>query len=182
MRLFHANQCCGRFASCGALLIFMAAAAALYGPWIETTVAVGNVESDLAAIESLVERGTFCINDSTWLGAIDKMKIGDRFYSHKPPVFQLAAALPYWALFKAGYTLKQDTATCLRVLTLIMVMLPMGWLLWMIYDHPWMKKLAPSARAALTAFFSVGSLLTPFAVTFNHYILAASCLMAAWRA
>lgn len=153
-------------------------AALLYTPFINTEIGQGNVASDLAAIESLVQRHTFFINDSTF-DTIDKFKRGDRFFSQKSPVFHLLAAAPGWAAARLGWTLSGRTDACLRLLTFVMVILPMGWLLGLIFRHPWVAALPPRARVLFTLAFALGSLLTPFAVTLNHYVLAAACLMAA---
>src|SRR4051812_10169490 len=80
-------------------------AAILYTPWINTDPGQGNVASDLAAIESLVERHTFFINDSTFFNTIDKFKRGDLYFSQKSPLFHLVAALPYQALVACGFRL-----------------------------------------------------------------------------
>lgn len=162
--------------------LWLALAAALFTPWIETDIGQGNVASDLAAIESLVHRHTFFINGSTFIDTIDKFKRGDLYFSQKSPIFHLVAAGPYWVMSRLGWTLRDNPEACLRVLTFLMVILPMGWLLGLIFRHPWMRRRRLRERALLTLTFAAGSLLTPFAVTLNHYILAAACLMAAVNA
>ena len=166
-------------------------AAAIYGPFIQRQPGLGSVESDLAAIESLVERRTFYINDSPFGGTIDRFRvritdperglIEDRYFSHKSPVFHLAGASIYGMLYVAGLRLTTDPAPCLWALTFIMVVLPMGWLLWLIFDHPWVRGLSRRGRWGLTLSFALGSLATPFATTLNHYVPAAACLMMAMR-
>ena len=164
------------------LWFWLFCAAFLYSPWIDTRPGQGNVASDLAAIESLVERGTFFINDSTFIGTIDKFKRGDLYFSQKSPIFHLVAAVPYFALNRMGFTLGEDTALCMRVLTFFIVILPMGLLLWLIFNHPWMELHTLRKRLGLPFGFALGSLLTPFAVTLNHYVPAAACLMIAVNA
>lgn len=151
----------------------------LYTPFIDVEVGRGNVASDLAGIESLAERGTFFINGSPFEGTIDKFKRGDRYFSQKSPIFHILAAPPYLLLRGLGFSLAKDTALCLRVLTFLLVILPMGWLLWLIFDHPWIRRRPFAHRFWLAFGFAIGSLLTPFAVTLNHYTLASACLMAA---
>ncbi|MCE5231093.1 tetratricopeptide repeat protein [bacterium] len=151
----------------------------IYAPFIDTNVGTGNVASDLAAIESLVERHTFFINESHF-STIDHMRRPDgRMFSQKSPVFHLVAAVPYGVLHAAGYTLARNTALCLRVLTAVMVILPMGWLLWLIYMNPWVAAHPARRRMAFPVVFGLASLMTPFAVTFNHYAAASAFILLA---
>ncbi|GEM_PF-4092359 len=158
-------------------LFWIVLATGLYAPWIDVEPGQGNVASDLAAIESLVERRTFFINDSTFFDTHDKFRRRDRYFSQKSPLFHLAGALPYALLRAAGLTLAQNTAACLRVLTLLLVIWPMGWLLAQVHDHPWMRDRGPRFRLGLTLGLAGGSLLTPMAVTLNHYVPAAAFLL-----
>ncbi len=155
-------------------------AVVLYGPFIDTRVGTGNVASDLAAIESLVERHTFFINDSSFQ-TIDQFRRDGRYFSQKSPVFHLVGAAIYAPLHAAGFTLSENLGVVLRALTLIMVILPMGALLWMLWDHPWARARPRRWRAAFVAAFALGSLATPLAVTLNHYVPAAAFLMMAVR-
>lgn len=54
-----------------------------------------NSGSRFATIESLIHRGTFQIDDSTFQ-TVDKVKIGDHFYSSKPPLLPTLTAGAYW--------------------------------------------------------------------------------------
>jgi hypothetical protein len=167
----------GRWRAPAAWVLF---ALALYGPLIDLRVGQGNVASDLAAIESVVERGTFFINGSGF-ETIDKFKRGDRYFSQKSPVFHLAGAAIYAPLHAAGWTLRENPGICLRALTAGLVTVPMGLLLWMLWDHPWARGRSGRWRTGFTLIFALGSLATPFAITLNHYIPAAAALMMAVR-
>ncbi len=158
---------------------WIAFAVVVYSPWMDVEVGQGNVASDLAAIESLVERGTFFINDSTFFDTLDKFKRENHFFSQKSPIFHLVGAAIYAPLRQYGFSLSKDASLCLRVMIFVMVILPMGWLLWLIFDHPWMRDHSTRFRILLTLAFALGSLLTPFAVTFNHYVPASTFLMLA---
>ncbi|MCL5270282.1 MAG: tetratricopeptide repeat protein [bacterium] len=160
---------------------WLALAAVVYTPLVDTEPNAGNVASDLAAIESLVNRGTFAIDGSPYLYTIDKFRIGGHYYSQKSPLFHLAAAIPGLAARVCGLTFNHHPDGIFRVLTFFMVILPMGWLLWLIYDHPWVCQRRPGERLALAGAFAASSLMTPFAVTLNHYALASACLMMAVR-
>lgn len=158
-------------------LAWIGLALLLYAPWIHTDPGTGNVASDLAAIESLVEGGTFYINESTFAYTIDKMRHDGQFFSQKSPIFHLVGAIPYGVLHAAGFTLSEDLALSLSVLTVFMVIIPMGLLLWQIDRHPWVSSRPRKWRIGFVLIFAVGSLLTPFATTLNHYIPAALFLM-----
>lgn len=154
-------------------------AAVIYTPFIDVKVDQGNVASDLAAIESLVERHTFFIDDSTF-PTIDHMRRADgKKFSQKSPVFHAIAAVPYAAMRAGGYSLRAHTAACIRVLTFFMVIMPAGWLLWLIYMNPWVAAHSTKRRFYFALVFALASLMTPFAVTLNHYAAAAAFLMLA---
>lgn len=78
-----------------------------------------NDGSRLASVEALVERGTFCIDGTTFLerggppaydpanpilarATLDKLLIGGRYYSDKPPLVSLPLAGAYRALMALG--------------------------------------------------------------------------------
>lgn len=151
----------------------------LYVPFIDTQVGPGNVSTDLAAIESLVERGTFFINDSTFFGTLDKFKRDDLYFSQKSPIFHLVAAVPYSGMVKSGYRLSTHPQLCLSVLVVFMTILPMGLLLWLLYINPWVRVHSTPFRLGFALVFACGSLLAPFATTLNHYTLASAALLAA---
>lgn len=65
-----------------------------------------NDASRLAAIESLVERGTWAI-DASPFATVDRIKVGEHFYSDKPPILSLAGAGIYSILHNVfGLTLQ----------------------------------------------------------------------------
>ena len=55
-----------------------------------------NSASRFATVESLVHYGTYKINRSRFAWTIDKIKIGDDYYSSKPPMTSTLAAGVYW--------------------------------------------------------------------------------------
>src|SRR6187200_3726957 len=71
-----------------------------------------NDRSRWATVWSLVERGTYKIDEIRqhrgW-DTIDKVKIGDHFYSSKPPLFSTMVAGGYWVLRNAlGWRIDPD--------------------------------------------------------------------------
>src|SRR5690242_4794660 len=58
--------------------------------------------SRLATVESLVERGTYQIDDSIFIGTVDKIQRNGHFYSHQPPLLATLEAPIYWMLHLPG--------------------------------------------------------------------------------
>jgi hypothetical protein len=58
-----------------------------------------NDTSRLGAVESIVERGTFSIDNSTFVNTIDKVKSGGHYYSDKPAMSYLIAVPAYILLY-----------------------------------------------------------------------------------
>ena len=55
-----------------------------------------NVRSRLATVQSLVERGTFRIDESEFRDTIDKVQVNGHFYSDKPPLLAVMGAASYY--------------------------------------------------------------------------------------
>jgi len=143
--------------------------------------------SRLAAVESLVERGTWIIDDSpleelTW----DKARYRGHFYSEKPPVLQALTAVPYWVLHR-GFGIGLSAAECpVRAscgyawLTFLMVGLPSAAMLGLFY---WtVSRWAASAAwaAAATACLGLATPIWPYSLVFNNHVPAAAALFASF--
>lgn len=63
--------------------------------------------SRLAAITARVERGTWAIN-GTAFGTVDQIKVGDNFYSDKPPLMAWLGAGVYAAEYRLGLRLNPE--------------------------------------------------------------------------
>ena len=57
-----------------------------------------NESSRLASIESLVHRGTWVIDESPFSHTLDKIQVGEQFYSSKPPTLSFLGAGIYRVL------------------------------------------------------------------------------------
>jgi hypothetical protein len=55
-----------------------------------------NTGSRYATIEALVDHGTYWIDDTRYVGTIDKYKVGEHYISSKPPMLSTLAAGVYW--------------------------------------------------------------------------------------
>jgi hypothetical protein len=65
------------------------------------------VWSRTATAASLIERGTWAIDaDPTTPENVDKVKVGNSFYSDKPPLLALLMSAVYWPLYHLGFRLE----------------------------------------------------------------------------
>ena len=142
-----------------------------------------NDTSRWATVWSLAERGTYQIDEIIqrpgW-DTIDKVKLGDHFYSSKPPLLPTIVAGAYWLLKRTtGLDLLTQPHETVQVLLLLINLLPMVVSLVVIAKLG--KRYAQTEFARMFLVFTAawGTLLTPFLVTFNnHSIAAASVLFA----
>ncbi len=58
--------------------------------------------SRFGTVESLVERGTLQLDDSIFIGTVDKVFRDGHFYSHQPPLLAVIEAPVYWVLRTPG--------------------------------------------------------------------------------
>jgi hypothetical protein len=58
--------------------------------------------SRLGTVESLVERGTYQLDDSIFIGTVDKIYRDGHFYSHQPPLLATIETPVYWLLHLTG--------------------------------------------------------------------------------
>ncbi len=142
----------------------------------------GNDASRWAAIESLVDYGTASVEHSRFAANIDRVRIGGRDYSNKPPLLSLAGAAIYAGL-QALFGWSLAGAGAMHVLfwvTLLLVGVPSAWLVASFYatlgrfaelGSPW--------RALLTVGLGAGTLLFSFSTTLNNHTVAAALLFAA---
>jgi len=145
----------------------------------------GNDASRWAAIESLVDYGTASVERSRFAANIDRIRIGEREYSNKPPLLALAGAGIYaalqalfgWSLAGAG------AAKVVYWVTLLLIGIPSAWLVARFFaelerfaevDRRW--------RIVLTLALGAGTLLFTFSTTLNNHTVAAALLFAACSA
>ena len=68
----------------------------------KTTPESAHEYSRLGTVESLVQRQTFQLDDSTFIDTLDKIFRGGHYYSHQPPLLALIEAPVYWGLHLPG--------------------------------------------------------------------------------
>jgi len=145
-----------------------------------------NDRSRWCTVRSLVEQGTFRIDDivkqNGW-NTIDKVRLHDHFYSSKPPFLSVLVAGAYWPCYKIiGWDLLNNNLFLVRTFLLLFQGIPLliAWLLLAkIIDQEARTDFAKQ-YAVLTLVF--GSFLTTFAITLNNHVPAACALVyALWN-
>ena len=166
----------------------LAAAWAVYAAGTHARVfSAGNDASRWAQVESLIDYGSASIEPSRFHGTVDRVAIGGREYSNKPPLLALAGAALYAPLEAATGWRLGDPVTGGRViwlLTVLLVGLP-GALTVALFDRGLgrgageREEPAPPWRTLLTVALAAGTLLLTFGVTFDSHVPAACLLLVA---
>ncbi len=146
-----------------------------------------NDRSRWCTVVSLVERGTYRIDDIArvpgW-DTIDKVRHEGHFYSTKPALFPTLVAGVYWCVRNTtGWNLLDHTSKVTRVILLCVNLLPMivAWVLIARLAHRYAR--SDAAKIFVVVAASVGTLLTTFLVTLNnHTVAAVSVLLAMYAA
>jgi len=94
-------------------------------PLIAPSVTSWNSASRMAMIQSIVERHSFVIDDSDFIGTGDKVFIGGHFYSEKAPIPAFIGALAYFPLYHLGIEL--DTGRTLAQYLIVLLTVKLLW-------------------------------------------------------
>ena len=149
-----------------------------------------NPRSRIITVQRVLDKGTFAHKTPTDSAAYplskDMVKLGDNYYSSKPPIYPLIMIAEMWVPVKlSGDEFKAHDRTWIRILTLINQVFPFG--LMLIVALAW---LGQQVRDRWTLSFmmialSFGSLVFAYAVTLNNHTPAAICYVLAfwwvWR-
>jgi len=146
------------------LIIFAVLTKSSIDPW--------NGRSRMATIDSLVERGTFIIDNSVYVWTGDKVYINGHFYSDKPPVLSFLAAGPYFLMKNVGLTFQNNEGLVYYLLTLIFVGIPAAITVHFFNKSLKLIRLKKSARLRLAIALGAGTLLLPWATVFNNHVPA----------
>jgi len=153
-----------------------------------------NDRSRWATVRSLVEHGTFAIDDIVaepgW-DTIDMVKHADRdglprLYSSKPPLMATLMAGPYWVIYHVtGRTLGDSPYEIGRPLLVLYNVVPL--LGYFVVLALFAERLGATdwGRLFMMAAATFGTFLTTFVVTINNHLPAAVCVALAsyalWR-
>lgn len=142
-----------------------------------------NDRSRWATVWSLVERGTFQIDEIDarpgW-GTIDKVRHDGHFYSSKPPLQSTLVAGAYWGVKRVtGWSLDNHTAEVTRLLLLMVNWLPRVLSLVVIAMLVERNARRDFGKLFVLTVASWGTLLGPFSSSLNnHFPAAVSVLLA----
>jgi hypothetical protein len=130
--------------------------------------------SRLATVESLVVRGTFAIEASTYADTIDKVKIGTHFYSHQPPAHAVLGAIAYFPMHRLGLRFGEGRNAAYFLLTFATNGLSTILALLLFFRSLAWRDLGWNVRLLFTAGVACGTLVLPYSTTFNvHGFVAA---------
>ncbi|MGC1308474.1 MAG: hypothetical protein WA885_14715 [Phormidesmis sp.] len=130
-----------------------------------------NDQSRLAQVQSLVEHGSFIIDDSKFSITGDKYFFNNHFYSDKPPILALYAAPVYFVLKQLGFTLTEHTRSTYYLLTLLSigVLSALGLTVFKKILKDFFN--ASDEWADITTFVTgAGTLILPYSLIFNNHV------------
>jgi hypothetical protein len=143
--------------------------------------------SRVAAMESLVENGTWAIDASPWIDLTqDKVFLNGRFYSGKMPLLSWLGAGLYAGLRTVGgLSLAPDCDTAARGcayywITLILMGAPAALMIALFYDFARRMNLSLGVAALGTLALGVGTMVFPYSLVVNHHLPSAVSLFAAF--
>jgi len=133
----------------------------------------------MALTQSLVEKGSLIIDESTFVGTGDKVYIQGHYYSDKPVMPALLAAIAYAPLHAMG--LKLDYGWNLSYYLIILMTMKLFWIFSILAFRQALQftSVKPSQVPALTVIYGLASLAFTWSSTFNNHSLAGSSLMIA---
>jgi hypothetical protein len=129
-----------------------------------------------ATIYSLVERGTYNIDETPWPTTIDRVRVSGHFYSSKPPLLPTVLAAEYWVLKMASFgrlSFATHPEAVIRILVVSTNLVP--FVLFLLLFSRLLDELAPDPwrRLYCTCAAALGTSLTSFCVTLNNHTVAA---------
>lgn len=154
----------------------------LYGFFTKSTVSLsGNDAARMATVQALVEQGTFAIDDTDFFWTVDKVKIGQRFYSGILCFLPLITSIFYcilYHLFGIGFASSPNVAIFLLTwLTSGACASAIATLLIMITTRTIPASLI---RMPLFLFCIAGTWIFSYGTVFNNHVPAALFIMAGW--
>jgi len=151
----------------------------------------GNDASRFAQIESLVDHGEGPIDGSRYRWTVDRVTIGGRVHSNKPPLLSLLGAAVYLGIRSVtGMTFARNESAIIYALNLLLAALPTALLVAFFHrtlarrwGAPGPEGGAPAGIAEPAALAAValaaGTILTSFSTVLNNHTIAAALLFAA---
>lgn len=172
---------------------------AVYGALINSRAYSVNDWSRMGAVESLVERGTWQLDGSGFVKTLDKIKVGEHFYSTKPPTLAFLGAGVYGVLhYGLGMELQTQGCEpdfeengCLAwrepaeadwahyVIVLVLVCVPAAVMLAMLFGVTRRQGWPVGMGLLLVVTVGVGTGVWPYSTVFTNHVPAAVCVFVA---
>ncbi len=173
--------------------------ALVYALFIHTRAYSSNDASRMATIESLVERSTWAIDDSPF-ATVDRIKVGDHFYSDKPPILSFLGA-GFYSILRHSFNLilqpwgcapERMPTWCLAVLetneadwayfaiTFVLVSLPTTLMLVLIYRLARRYAFSQWGSLLFVIVLGLGTALFPYSTVLNNHVPAAASMLVAF--
>jgi hypothetical protein len=129
-------------------------------------------QSRLGTVESIVERGTYQLDDSTFTNTIDKVYTDGHFYSHQPPLLSALEVPVYWLLHLSGARFhNRGKFVMTYAFTLLTNGLALALTVLVFADILAMAAVGPPFKDAWAMLLPLGTWLLPYGlVTNNHGI------------
>lgn len=128
--------------------------------------------SRYGTVESLVDRATFQLDDSSFIGSIDKIYRDGHYYSHQPPLLAVLEAPVYWAINLPGIRFNNRGRF---VMTYAFILLTNG--IALVFTVMVMARLLARAGVRrggwLTALLVFGTWLLPYGIISNNHGISA---------
>lgn len=143
--------------------------------------ASANPASRLATMDALVHDHAFEIDKSVFNDTIDKVKIGEHYYSSKPPLLSVGGALIYKVLHKwPGISFRKDRAHAVQVMNVILAGIPHVLLLG--YGYALLAWFVRKQHAFIWTYacLALGNLSLAYATSINNHTPTAFALLAAF--
>jgi hypothetical protein len=141
-----------------------------------------NDGSRMAAVQSVVENGTFVIEDSYFFSTTDKVLINGRFYSDKPPLSYLIAVPLYFAMYHLGLPFTPRGGIAYGLITWLTSGLAVSVMLVLFFQFLSRYKLTTRQRLLYTIALGFGTQLFPYSLTYNNHALGAALIFFAYLA
>ncbi|MBI3846422.1 MAG: hypothetical protein HY292_17475 [Planctomycetes bacterium] len=138
----------------------------------------GSESSRFALVESLVERGTFAIDDSTFADTVDRARIGNHWYSDKPPLLSVVSAPVYALLHACGLSFRETPRTTIYLMSLLVSGASLAFLALLFFRALPNLGVDGADRWLQTAGAAFGTLAFAFATTFSNHAVSALALFA----
>jgi len=132
-----------------------------------------NDASRMVAVESIVERGTLAIDESTLMPGVDKIFVDGRFYSSKPPLLSVIGAIPYFFIHNfLGVSFRENTATAIYLVNLLTIASTSSLLMVVFYKSLAYVTSNEKRKNYLVFMLGFGTLIFTYSGVFNAHTIS----------